>query len=47
MRDAILGGQVAGDQTITELEDSCFTGDYVTGDITPEYLDWVSRTVSS
>jgi amidophosphoribosyltransferase len=22
---------------------SCFTGDYVTGTVTPEYLEWVER----
>lgn len=26
---------------VTELETSCFTGDYVTGSVTPEYLAWV------
>jgi len=29
---------------ITDLEMSCFTGEYVTGSVTPEYLDWVERT---
>ena len=29
---------------ITELDMSCFTGDYVTGTVTAEYLDWVERT---
>ena len=28
---------------ITELEMSCFTGEYVTGTVTPEYLEWVER----
>jgi amidophosphoribosyltransferase len=36
MRDAILEGS-----DVTELEMSCFTGDYVTGTVTPEYLRWV------
>jgi amidophosphoribosyltransferase len=40
MRDAILEGQTA----VTDLEMSCFTGDYVTGTVTPEYLEWVERT---
>ncbi|MDQ1583850.1 MAG: amidophosphoribosyltransferase [Microbacteriaceae bacterium] len=40
MRDAILEGQTA----VTDLEMSCFTGEYVTGTVTPEYLDWVERT---
>ena len=39
MRDAILQGS-----NVTDLEMSCFTGDYVTGTVTPEYLDWVERT---
>lgn len=29
---------------ITELEMSCFTGEYVTKTVTPEYLEWVERT---
>ncbi|MWB97285.1 amidophosphoribosyltransferase [Agromyces seonyuensis] len=29
---------------ITELDLSCFTGDYVTGTVTEEYLEWVERT---
>lgn len=29
---------------VTGLEMSCFTGDYITGDVTPEYLRWVERT---
>jgi len=38
MEAAILEGTgIAG------LEMSCFTGDYVTGAVTPEYLDWVER----
>ena len=28
---------------LTGLDVSCFTGEYVTGTITPEYLDWVER----
>ena len=43
MTRAILEGQ----SHVKQLEDSCFTGDYVTGDITPEYLDYVSRTTKS
>ena len=39
MKDAILEGS-----GVTELEMSCFTGDYVTGTVTPEYLEWVERT---
>ena len=29
---------------IGELDLSCFTGEYVTGTVTPEYLEWVERT---
>jgi amidophosphoribosyltransferase len=28
-------------RTIESLEMSCFTGEYVTGTVTPEYLAWV------
>ena len=42
MRDAILEGS-----GVTDLEMSCFTGDYVTGSVTPEYLNWVERTQGS
>jgi amidophosphoribosyltransferase len=36
MKAAILEGS-----NVTDLEMSCFTGDYVTGTVTPEYLAWV------
>jgi amidophosphoribosyltransferase len=36
MKAAILEGS-----DVTDLEMSCFTGDYVTGTVTPEYLAWV------
>ncbi len=42
MRDAIIEGS-----NVTDLEMSCFTGDYVTGTVTPEYLNWVERTQGS
>ena len=38
MKSAILEGS-----DITDLEMSCFTGEYVTGTVTPEYLEWVER----
>ncbi len=38
MQAAILEGS-----GITELEMSCFTGDYVTGTVSPEYLRWVEQ----
>ncbi|HEX4401197.1 MAG TPA: amidophosphoribosyltransferase [Galbitalea sp.] len=36
MEAAILEGS-----SVTALEMSCFTGDYITGSVTPEYLAWV------
>ena len=38
MEAAIMDGS-----NLTGLDLSCFTGEYVTGTITPEYLDWVER----
>ena len=32
---------------LTELEMSCFTGDYVTGSVSPEYLEWVEANQNS
>ena len=42
LRDAIIEGS-----DVTELDMSCFTGEYVTGTVTPEYLDWVENNQSS
>jgi amidophosphoribosyltransferase len=42
MQAAILEGSDVG-----SLEMSCFTGDYIAGHVTPEYLDWVQRTQGS
>jgi amidophosphoribosyltransferase len=39
MESAIIEGS-----NVTNLEMSCFTGEYVTGTVTQEYLDWVERT---
>jgi amidophosphoribosyltransferase len=39
MKDAILEGS-----SITDLEMSCFNGEYVTGTVSPEYLAWVEAT---
>ncbi len=39
MQSAIIEGS-----GVTDLEMSCFTGEYVTGTVTQEYLDWVERT---
>jgi len=42
MRDAIIQGSA-----VTELDMSCFTGDYVTGTVSEEYLAWVENNQSS
>lgn len=42
LRDAIIEGS-----DVTELDMSCFTGEYVTGTVSPEYLDWVENNQSS
>jgi amidophosphoribosyltransferase len=42
MRDAIIEGS-----SVTELDMSCFTGEYVTGTVSEEYLDWVDHNQSS
>lgn len=42
MQAAILEGS-----GITELEMSCFTGEYVTGTVSPEYLAWVEANQNS
>src|SRR3954453_19412745 len=34
-------GAIIEGSNVTALEMSCFTGDYVTGTVTPEYLAWV------
>ena len=36
MQSAIIEGS-----NVASLEMSCFTGDYITGTVTPEYLAWV------
>ena len=43
MNAAILAGQ----SDINELEESCFTGKYITGDVTEEYLAWVEQNQTS
>ncbi|MCU1480334.1 MAG: amidophosphoribosyltransferase [Subtercola sp.] len=42
MEAAIIEGS-----SVEHLEMSCFTGDYVTGTVSPEYLSWVERTQNS
>lgn len=43
MTKAILAGQ----SEVQDLEESCFTGEYIAGHITPEYLKYVSLAVAS
>ncbi|MCW2288854.1 amidophosphoribosyltransferase [Leucobacter luti] len=43
MNRAILGGQSA----VTRLEQSCFTGEYIAGNVDAEYLAWVEATQES
>ncbi|MCU1478054.1 MAG: amidophosphoribosyltransferase, partial [Subtercola sp.] len=42
MEAAIIEGS-----SVEHLEMSCFTGEYVTGTVSPEYLAWVERTQNS
>jgi amidophosphoribosyltransferase len=42
MKEAIIQGS-----GVTELDMSCFTGDYVTGTVSDEYLSWVETNQSS
>lgn len=43
MNRAILDGQTA----VKELEESCFTGEYLAGNVDEEYLSWVESTQTS
>ncbi len=43
MNRAILAGQ----DHVTELEQSCFTGEYLAGNVDAEYLAWVSENQTS
>ena len=43
MNRAILAGQ----RTVTELEESCFTGNYLAGNVSDEYLAYVEATQTS
>ena len=42
-----LKAAIVQDTSIDELDMSCFTGEYVTGNITSDYLDWVESSQSS
>ncbi len=41
---ADLQSAITEGTSISELDLSCFTGEYVTGTVSPEYLAWVERT---
>ncbi|NLB47363.1 MAG: amidophosphoribosyltransferase [Microbacteriaceae bacterium] len=43
MNRAILSGQ----STVTELEESCFTGEYLAGNVDAEYLAWLEANLVS
>jgi amidophosphoribosyltransferase len=42
--DALVRDVRAGNERITQFETSCFSGHYVTGDVTPEYLAGVEAS---
>ena len=42
-----LFGAITEGTSITSLDMSCFTGDYCTGTVSPEYLAWVEENQSS
>ena len=42
MKEAIIGNS-----SVTELDMSCFTGEYVTGTVSEEYLEWVENNQAS
>jgi len=44
--DALVDAARRGNPRITEFEQSCFSGHYITGDVSAKYLDHVSRTRS-
>ena len=41
--DGLIRSVRHGNSAITEFDASCFSGEYVTGDVTPEYLDELER----
>ncbi|QAY72883.1 amidophosphoribosyltransferase [Agromyces protaetiae] len=41
---ADLQAAITEGSSVTDLDLSCFTGEYVTGTVTEEYLEWVERT---
>jgi len=43
-RPADLQAAITEGSDVSQLDLSCFTGEYVTGTVTAEYLAWVERT---
>jgi amidophosphoribosyltransferase len=41
---ADLQAAITEGSDVSQLDLSCFTGEYVTGTVTEEYLAWVERT---
>jgi amidophosphoribosyltransferase len=41
--DALVGAIRSVNPKVTRFETSCFSGEYITGDITPEYLAGIER----
>ena len=39
-----MAAAITEGSNVTRLEDSCFTGEYVTGDVSDEYLNWIEST---
>mgnify|MGYP000535344043 FL=1 len=46
MKDPLKQAIIEG-SSVTELDMSCFTGEYATGTVSDEYLRWVEKTQSS
>ena len=38
-----LKQSIINNSAVEHLDLSCFTGEYITGTVTNEYLDWVER----
>ncbi|MTE23947.1 amidophosphoribosyltransferase [Microbacterium sp. ZXX196] len=47
LKEAIVEGCAAGGTALDDLDMSCFDGRYVTGTVSPEYLEWVAETQGS
>ncbi|MGO1266883.1 MAG: amidophosphoribosyltransferase, partial [Microbacterium gubbeenense] len=47
LKAAIVEGSAVGGVVLDDVDMSCFDGQYVTGTITDEYLEWVAATQTS